>query len=62
MLTLDPAQPAYDLRSLDQVIYDGLSGIDLASNMMLVFAALCFVARSCGNFRGHGLLGDPTHS
>ncbi len=50
MLTLDPAQPAYDLRSLDQVIYDGLSGIDLASNMMLVFAACALLLAAAGIF------------
>jgi putative ABC transport system permease protein len=50
MLSLDPAQPAYDLRSLDQVIYDGLSGIDLASNMMLVFAACALLLAAAGIF------------
>ena len=50
ILSLDPAQPAYDLRSLDQVIYDGLSGIDLASNMMLVFAACALLLAAAGIF------------
>ena len=62
ILSLDPAQPAYDLRSLDQVISDGLSGIDLASHMMLVFAALCSAACGRGNFCGHGVLGHPAHA
>jgi putative ABC transport system permease protein len=50
MLTLDPDQPAYDLRSLDQVISDGLSGIELASHMMLVFAACALLLASAGIF------------
>jgi len=50
ILTLDPDQPAYDLRSLDQVISDGLSGIELASHMMLVFAACALLLASAGIF------------
>jgi putative ABC transport system permease protein len=50
ILSLDPAQPAYDLRSLDQVIFDGLSGIDLASRMMLVFAACALLLAAAGIF------------
>ena len=50
ILSLDPAQPAYDLRSLDQVIFDGLSGIDLASQMMLVFAACALLLAAAGIF------------
>jgi predicted permease len=50
ILSLDPAQPAYDLRSLDQVISDGLSGIDLASQMMLVFAACALLLAAAGIF------------
>jgi putative ABC transport system permease protein len=50
ILTLDPDQPAYDLRSLDQVISDGLSGIELASHMMLVFAACALLLAAAGIF------------
>jgi len=50
IISLDPAQPAYDLRSLDQVIFDGLSGIDLASQMMLVFAACALLLAAAGIF------------
>jgi putative ABC transport system permease protein len=50
ILSLDPAQPAYDLRSLDQVISDGLSGIELASHMMLVFAACALLLAAAGIF------------
>jgi putative ABC transport system permease protein len=50
ILSLDPAQPAYDLRSLDQVISDGLSGIELASHMMLVFAACAVLLAAAGIF------------
>jgi putative ABC transport system permease protein len=50
ILGLDPTQPAYDLRSLDQVISDGLSGIDLASQMMLVFAACALLLAAAGIF------------
>jgi putative ABC transport system permease protein len=50
ILGVDPAQPAYDLRSLDQVISDGLSGIELASQMMLVFAACALLLAAAGIF------------
>jgi predicted permease len=50
ILGVDPDQPAYDLRSLDQVISDGLSGIELASHMMLVFAACALLLAAAGIF------------
>jgi putative ABC transport system permease protein len=50
ILNLDPAQPAYDLRSLDQVVSDGLAGIDLASHMMLIFAACALLLAAAGIF------------
>jgi putative ABC transport system permease protein len=50
ILNLDPDQPAFDLRSLDQVISDGLSGIELASHMMLVFAACALLLAAAGIF------------
>ena len=50
MLGLDPDQPPYDVRSLDQVISDGLSGIELSSHLMLVFAACALLLAAAGIF------------
>jgi putative ABC transport system permease protein len=50
ILSLDPDQPAYDLRSVDQVVSDGLSGIELASHMMLVFALCALLLAAAGIF------------
>ena len=61
ILSLDPDQPAYDLRSVDQVVSDGLSGIELASHMMLVFA-LRPAACGRGDLCGDGVFSNPAHS
>jgi putative ABC transport system permease protein len=50
ILSLDPDQPAYDLRSVDQVVSDGLSGIELASRMMLTFALCALLLAAAGIF------------
>jgi ABC-type antimicrobial peptide transport system permease subunit len=50
ILSLDPDQPAYDLRSVDQVVSDGLSGIELASHMMLTFALCALLLAAAGIF------------
>jgi len=50
ILSLDPEQPAYDLRSVDQVVSDGLSGIELASHMMLIFALCALLLAAAGIF------------
>jgi putative ABC transport system permease protein len=50
LLGMDPDQPGYDIRSLDQVISDGLSGIEMSSQMMLVFAACALLLAAAGIF------------
>jgi predicted permease len=47
---VDPDQPAYDIRSLEQVISDGLSGIELSAQMMLVFSACALTLAAAGIF------------
>jgi len=50
LLGLDPNQPGYDIRSLDQVISDGLSGIEMSSQMMMVFAFCALLLAAAGIF------------
>jgi putative ABC transport system permease protein len=47
---VDAEQPAYDIRSLEQVVSDDLSGIQLSSRMMLVFAACALALAAAGIF------------
>ena len=47
---VDADQPAYDIRSLEQVISDGLSGIELSAHMMLVFSACALTLAAAGIF------------
>jgi len=37
MRNVDPDQPAYDVRTLNQVVSDNLSGVEQSAQMMLVF-------------------------
>jgi predicted permease len=50
LLALDPNQPGYDVRSLDQVISDGLSGIETSSKLMMVFAFCAMLLAAAGIF------------
>jgi putative ABC transport system permease protein len=50
LLALDPNQPGYDVRSLDQVISDGLSGIETSSKLMIVFAFCAMLLAAAGIF------------
>jgi putative ABC transport system permease protein len=47
---LDPDQPVYDVRSLEQVISDGLSGVELSARMMLIFGGCALILASAGIF------------
>jgi putative ABC transport system permease protein len=50
LLDVDPDQPAYDIRSLDQVVSDGISGIELSSHLMLIFAICALTLAAAGIF------------
>jgi putative ABC transport system permease protein len=47
---VDPDQPSYDVRSLEQVISDGLSGVESSARMMLVFGFSALVLAAAGIF------------
>jgi len=47
---VDPDQPAYDVRSLAQVLSDNLSGIEMSAKMMLVFGFSALVLAAAGIF------------
>jgi len=48
--SVDPEQPAYDVRSLEQVVSDGLSGIEVSAHMMLVFGFSALTLAAAGIF------------
>ncbi len=50
LLDMDPGQPGYDVRSLEQVISDGMSGIEMSSQMMLIFAVCALLLAAAGIF------------
>ena len=47
---VDAEQPGYDMRTLEQVVSDGLSGIELSAHMMLVFAVCALTLAAAGIF------------
>src|SRR5216683_49506 len=47
---MDADQPAYDIRSLEQVVSDGLSGIESSAQMMLTFAVCALILAAAGIF------------
>ena len=47
---MDADQPAYDIRSLEQVVSDGLSGIESSAQMMLIFAVCALILAAAGIF------------
>ncbi len=47
---VDADQPPYDMRSLQQVVSDGLSGIESSANMMLIFAVCALTLAAAGIF------------
>jgi putative ABC transport system permease protein len=46
--SVDPEQPAYDLRTLQQLITDNASGVQYAAQMMLAFAVIALVLAAAG--------------
>ena len=48
--SVDPEQPVYDVRSLEQVVSDGLSGIELSSHLMLLFGFCALTLAAAGIF------------
>jgi putative ABC transport system permease protein len=48
--SVDPEQPAYDVRSLEQVLSDSLSGIELSSHLMLLFGFCALTLAAAGIF------------
>lgn len=47
---IDPDQPPYDVRSLEQLISDDLSGVQSSANMMVIFGAVALVLAAAGIF------------
>jgi putative ABC transport system permease protein len=47
---LDAGVPAYDVRSLEQVISDNASGVEFSARMMLVFGFIALVLAAAGIF------------
>ena len=47
---IDPDQPAYDLRTLDQRIADNDSGVEFSARMMLVFGVIALALSAAGIF------------
>ena len=47
---VDADQPPYDMRSLEQVVSDNLSGIQSSANMMLIFAVCALTLAAAGIF------------
>jgi putative ABC transport system permease protein len=47
---VDADQPAYDIRTLEQVVSDGLSGIELSSHIMFIFAVCALALAAAGIF------------
>jgi predicted permease len=48
--SVDPEEPAYDMRSLEQVLSDSLSGVELSAHMMLVFGFSALTLAAAGIF------------
>jgi putative ABC transport system permease protein len=48
--SIDPDQPAYDMRTLEQRMADNASGVQFAARMMVVFGAIALVLSGAGIF------------
>jgi putative ABC transport system permease protein len=48
--SIDPDLPAFDMRTLAQIISDSLSGVENASRMMIVFGIVALVLAAAGVF------------
>jgi putative ABC transport system permease protein len=47
---IDPDEPAYDVRSLEQIISDNVSGVEFSARMMMVFGIVALVLAAAGIF------------
>ncbi len=45
---LDPDQPAYDMRTLEQLISDDASGVEYSARMMVIFGVIALVLAAAG--------------
>jgi putative ABC transport system permease protein len=50
VLSLDPGQPPYDARTLEQVISDDVSGVEFSAKMMLAFGGVALILAAAGIF------------
>jgi putative ABC transport system permease protein len=50
MRGIDPTTPAYDIRTLRQVVADDLSGVESAARMMIVFGCIALLLAAAGIF------------
>jgi len=50
MKSVDPEQPAYDIRTLDQLVSDNISGVDYSARMMIVNGFVALVLAATGIF------------
>ena len=50
VLSIDPDQPPYDMRTVEQRISDNDSGVRFSARMMLVFGAIALVLSAAGIF------------
>ena len=48
--SVDPEQPAYEVRSLEQLLSDSLSGVELSARMMLIFGFCALIMAAAGIF------------
>jgi putative ABC transport system permease protein len=48
--SIDPDEPAYDVRSLEQIVSDNVSGVDFSARMMMVFGIIALVLAAAGIF------------
>jgi len=47
---IDPATPPYDVRTLQQVVSDAVSGVEASSRMMLIFGLIALALAAAGIF------------
>jgi putative ABC transport system permease protein len=48
--SIDPGTPAYDVRTLEQVVSDNVSGVESSARMMLVFGFIALALAAAGIF------------
>ena len=48
--SVDPQLPAYDIRSLEQMVSDNVSGVESSATMMMVFGCVALVLAAAGIF------------